>query len=239
VSLDDLGPLVVGFLGSFHCLGMCGPIVMAYSLQLSPAGTAAGGPGIVRFAALTHHAAFHGGRIFSYTILGGLAGILAQGVNVQRFFMDLRGGMSLLAGVVMVGMGLVLLRFLPFPSTAIGSKTGVAGLPARWISRFVGSRGIWGKAALGVATGFLPCMLPWAMVVKATTTSGMGEALATMLLFGLGTVPALLLLGLSSSAISMKFRLLGDRIAASSVIVMGAILAFKGARALVRMHLGA
>jgi sulfite exporter TauE/SafE len=77
------------------------------------------------------------------------------------------------------------------------------------------------------------------MVVKAATTSGFGEALLTMLLFGLGTVPALLLLGLSSSALSLKMRLLGDRIAALSVMGMGAILVFKGGRALLRMVMGA
>jgi sulfite exporter TauE/SafE len=53
-----------------------------------------------------------------------------------------------------------------------------------------------------------------------------------MAFFGLGTVPALFFTGLSASVLSMKVRLVGERIAALSVILMGLILILKGVRAL-------
>ncbi len=74
------------------------------------------------------------------------------------------------------------------------------------------------------------------MMVKAAASSGMAEALSIMALFGLGTVPALFLLGISATAISARLRSLGEGIAAIAVISMGAILLYKGGRALLRLQ---
>ena len=84
--------------------------------------------------------------------------------------------------------------------------------------------------ALGLSTGFLPCLLSWAMVVKAATTQNLLEGFLTMVSFGLGTVPALFLVGLSASLLSFKIRFFGERVAAVSVIAMGLILIFKGSK---------
>ena len=54
-----------------------------------------------------------------------------------------------------------------------------------------------------------------------------------MLSFGLGTVPALYLVGFSASLFSLKMRTIGEKIAAASIIAMGLILIVKGVRTLV------
>ncbi len=218
--LEMLGPFFIGAAGSLHCVGMCGPIVVAYSLQRADA---AGGAR----AGLGHHLIFHLGRLSSYMLLGAVAGVVAHLMNLEAFMGQLRSWVSLLAGTTLVLMGLVLTGSLPFP----GRGQGNAGA-ARWVSRFLGARSLAGKLGLGVATGFLPCMLPWAMMVKAASSGGMLEALAIMALFGLGTVPALLFLGISASSVSSRFRLVGERIAALGVILMGSLLFYKGAKAL-------
>jgi uncharacterized protein len=78
--------------------------------------------------------------------------------------------------------------------------------------------------------GFLPCGLSWAMIVKAATTQSSLAGFLIMVAFGLGTVPALFLPGISASLLSLRSRLVGERLAALSVIVMGLILVFKGAK---------
>jgi len=225
--LELLAPFLVGLAGSLHCVGMCGPIVLAFSLQAPPSGT---GMTAVRVS-LGHHLAFHGGRILSYMFLGGVAGVVAHLVNLQMFMGHLRATVSLLGGMALLLMGLVLLRLIPLPSWAQPTSGS-----SPWVSRFLGSRSLSGRMALGVATGFLPCMLPWAMMIKAASSGGMVEALSTMALFGLGTVPALLALGVSATAISTRARLLGERVAAIGVMFMGAVLCYKGGRALLRLH---
>lgn len=218
---------MVGLAGSLHCVGMCGPIVLAYSLQVDRAGQTL----LSARVGIGHHLVFHAGRILSYMVLGAVAGAVAHLVNLQAFMGHLRGIVSLVGGMLLVLMGLVLLKVLPLPRWAEPSSGSVP-----WVTRWIRSRGLGGRMALGVATGFLPCMLPWAMMVKAATSSGMAEALSIMALFGLGTVPALFLLGISATAISVRLRLLGERIASIAVISMGAILLYKGGRALLRLH---
>jgi sulfite exporter TauE/SafE len=86
------------------------------------------------------------------------------------------------------------------------------------------------KLTLGLLTGFLPCGLSWAMIGKAATTQNIPGGFLTMVACGLGTVPLLFFTGVSASLLSMKTRLVGERIAGLAVIVMGLILVFKGGR---------
>lgn len=231
---DLLAPLFVGLVGSLHCMGMCGPIVLAYSLQVSARADATVAVG--SRAGLLHHLSFHLGRIISYGFLGLLAGAVAQLVNLQAFMGNLRAWVSLWGGFIMVLMGLAFLRLLPVPFRLSQDCSGLLSASGSWMRRALSWGDLKGRVLLGVATGFLPCMLPWAMMVKAATASGMIQALCTMVLFGLGTVPLLLFLGLSATAVSAKLRLTGEKVAAVSVTVMGLILMFKGARALLRIH---
>ena len=68
MMLDLIGPFIFGLAGSGHCLGMCGPLVLAYSLHLRP--TASLGSAAIWPASANHHAAFHAGRLFTYGLLG-------------------------------------------------------------------------------------------------------------------------------------------------------------------------
>ncbi len=84
------------------------------------------------------------------------------------------------------------------------------------------------KMALGMATGFLPCGLSWAMLVTAAATQEPLKGWLTMLMFGAGTVPLLLLTGLSAHLLSLRIRFLGERLAAITVIIMGVVMVVKG-----------
>lgn len=224
---DFLAPFIIGFVGSLHCLGMCGPLVMAYSLHLRSAN---GGPlsfSVMCSAGFAHHLAFHTGRLCTYGFLGALAAGLAHLAGLH-WLMGLRGGISFAGGVLMVLSGLLLLKVLPFP--LFSSPPPTARFLGRVFPLLLESRGLASKWALGLATGFLPCMLSWAMVVKAATTQHPLPGLLTMVSFGAGTFPALFFVGLFASLLSLRTRILGERLAACAVIAMGLILIFKGAR---------
>ncbi len=223
---DLFGPLFIGLIGSLHCLGMCGPVVMAYSLHIRPL---EGGPMEISSLwskGLSHHIAFHLGRLATYGLLGALAAGLAHLVGFNHFFSDLRGGVTLGGGLLMVFFGLVLLKVIPFRVPSMG------GGPFfnRLFPNLFKSQSLPSKLALGVTTGFLPCMLSWAMIIKAATTQNPILGFFTMAFFGLGTVPALFFTGLSASLLTLKIRFFGERVAALSVMAMGFILLFKGAR---------
>jgi len=224
--IDLIGPLFIGFVGSLHCLGMCGPLVMAYSLHIRPL---QGGPMEIPSLwskGLGHHIAFHLGRISTYGLLGGLAAGLAHLIGFNHFFSDLRSGVTLGGGLLMILFGLVLLKVIPFPAPSTGGGSSFN----RLISTLFQSQSLPSRLALGAATGFLPCMLSWAMIIKAATTQNPMTGFFTMAFFGLGTVPVLFFAGFSASLLTLKIRFFGERVAALSVIAMGFILLFKGAR---------
>jgi sulfite exporter TauE/SafE len=227
---DFIAPLLIGFVGSLHCLGMCGPLVMAYSLHIRTDEKGGALPPSALWArGLAHHAAFHAGRILTYGFLGALAAGLAHATDLNQFFSGLRSSITLAGGILMVLFGLILLRVIPFSLFSLPSLS-PASWPGKAFFHLLGGRTAASKVPLGLATGFLPCMLSWAMVVKAATTHHPLPGFLTMAFFGLGTVPALFLTGLSASFLSLKVRFFGERVAAVSVMVMGFILIFKGSK---------
>lgn len=228
---DLLAPFFIGFIGSLHCLGMCGPLVMAYSLHIRK-------PGTHRFAempsfwlnGLAHHLSFHLGRLFTYGLLGALAASFAHLASFHQFFAGLRSGLTLMGGILIILLGLVLLKIIPLPFSPTSLSVTPGSFFARWLPPLFRSQRLVSKIALGFLTGFLPCMLSWAMIIKAATTENLLAGFLTMAFFGFGTVPALFFTGLSASLLSLKVRFLGERVAAVSVIVMGCLLVLKGSR---------
>jgi sulfite exporter TauE/SafE len=209
---------------------MCGPLVVAYSLHLRSEDLTR--PPEIRAIysrGFFHHIVFHGGRVATYTFLGGLAALLANVSSFHQVLGNLRGGFTFGAGILMVLLGLILLKILPLSLLSLPSF-GAGSLWGRIFHPLIRSRGFFSKFLLGMATGFLPCLLSWAMIVKAATTSHPIGGFLIMAFFGAGTVPAMLFGGLSVSLLSLRLRFLGERIAAASVICMGLILIFKGTK---------
>jgi hypothetical protein len=228
--IDFLAPFFIGFIGSLHCLGMCGPLVIAYSLHIRPDDPA----GPVAIPAIwsrgfSHHLAYHGGRVVTYSLLGGLAALLTHVTSFHQVLGNLRGGFTLGAGILMILLGMALLKILPFPLFSL-SSFGPGSFWGKIFPPLFRSRSLSSKILLGMATGFLPCMLSWAMIVKAATAPHPLAGFFTMAFFGAGTVPALFFVGLSASLVSLRIRFLGERIAAVSVIFMGLILVLKGTK---------
>ncbi len=224
---------LTGLAGSLHCLGMCGPIVILYSVHLQPEAPLS--PGQIRkpwSKGLVHHAAFQSGRLTTYALLGALAAGVVHMAGFSRYLLGMRSLVALAGGAAMIGFGLILMKVIPLRITAAG-PAGASTIFGRFMKPLFVKDGIGSKWFLGFCAGFLPCMLSWAMVIEAASTGHVLAGFSVMLLFGLGTVPVLFVTGLSASIFTLRARLAGERIAAVSVIVMGFILLMKGV-----MHLG-
>jgi uncharacterized protein len=233
MTLELFGALGIGLLGSLHCLGMCGPLVLAYSLHLDPASVPGGTrPSGLFSRGFSHHLVFHAGRILTYALIAGFAAGLLGSADLNRLFGNLRPILTVAGGTAMLLFGLALLRFIPIPFSTL-ERGNSSSLFSRAVKPLFASGSLLSKGLLGLATGCLPCMLSWAMIVSAATTMNPVTAFFTMILFGLGTFPVLFLAGFSASFITMRTRLGGERLAAVAVIAMGLILLFKGVKHLV------
>ena len=225
--LDLIGPFIFGLAGSGHCLGMCGPLVLAYSLHLRLRPSPVRNP--VWPASAGHHAAFHAGRLCAYGALGAAAAGIAGGSGFHHQLAAFRTTVALVGGALMVLCGVGLFGVTPLRLRGIPVASGPFGLSV--FRRLFSSKRPAAKFLLGLAVGCLPCMLSLSMMVKAATTGRSFLGFLTMLCFGLGALPALFFTGLSASLLSFRARLLGERMAAAMAIVMGFILIFKAFRA--------
>jgi sulfite exporter TauE/SafE len=232
MTMEFLAPFLIGLLGSLHCLGMCGPLVMAYSVHIkSPEPWAVYRSSSPWVKGFFHHLAFHFGRLTTYGTLGALAAGL---LNIAGFnlYLTVRGGVILTGGILITLLGMVFLRVIALPDLFARFSSNPGIVWNRFLPTLFQYPGSISKIALGMASGLLPCCLSASMLVKAATTENMAAGFMTMVAFGLGTVPTLLFLGISASLFTLRTKRIGERLAALAVIFMGLILIFQGAKLL-------
>ena len=177
-----LALFIVGLLGGGHCAGMCGGIVGALSLQ-SPAGK----------PSLVVHLAYNLGRIASYTVAGMLAGAVGHAAGN---LMALQRGLYVFASLMLVALGLYLLGATQTLAFVEKGGQGIWQRIQLFTGRFLPVRGVAQALPLGVLWGWLPCGLVYSALTTALASGSALRGAATMLAFGLGTLPNLLLAGL-------------------------------------------
>ena len=228
--LEIFASFIVGLTGSLHCLGMCGPLIIAWSLRYrsaSRAGSGEAGPSLFSGVFL-HHLAFHAGRIATYVLLGAIVAGIFSSFEVHRFSMQYRAGFAIASGIALIGLGLVIFGTLPLPHFVARLLSHQASVFGKSLARLANSGSLGSKIGLGLVAGLLPCGLTWAMLVAAASTLSPVRGLVMMASFGLGTIPALLAAGMSATLVSARTRLLGERAAAIFIVTMGASLAIRG-----------
>jgi sulfite exporter TauE/SafE len=212
--IDGLMIFLGGLLGSGHCVGMCG----GFALLL-------GGNRLGLAANLGRQLVYSLGRVGTYTVGGAVAGyggwrlgtLLAPAVNAQAL-------LSVAAGLLLVVQGLsaagvLRWRLLTHGPACIGPASFAALLRAR---------PLWQVFAAGVLNGLLPCGLVYAYLALACSSGDLLGGAATMALFGLGTVPALLLVGSGGAMLGVVLRQRLLRVAAWCVVLTGLLAVARG-----------
>ncbi|MEK6698641.1 MAG: sulfite exporter TauE/SafE family protein [Nitrospirota bacterium] len=201
---------LIGFLGSMHCIGMCGGFVAMYSLK-KPA---------VR-PSLPYHLLYNLGRIATYSLLGGIMGLLGSTVAYIGELRGIPGATLLIAGAVMVLMGLniagILGRGGAFENAEIASRP----FFRKALHRILAMESIWGTFLLGFLLGFLPCGLLYPLFINAAAAGSFSSGMFMMAVFGLGTVPALMSFGFLVTKIRPHVKLLLYRVAAILIVLLG------------------
>ena len=178
---------LLGFLGSFHCLGMCGPIALAVAAKDNS-----------RF--LRNKIIYNLGRTVTYSLLGALIGLV---------------GFSLaLAGIqqwISIGMGslILLMAFFYKSSERIITQSGLYG----GVNKLKSSLGYFLKKggtpaffASGLLNGLLPCGMVYIALIASLALQSPLEGAMYMFFFGLGTTPMLVMVMISGKILSLSFR---------------------------------
>lgn len=217
--------LMLGLVGSLHCVQMCGPIVLSYSISLESLKSNSETSSI---ASLLHnHLAYNAGRILTYSVLGALAGVVGQTMGLVARLAGFSHALALITGILMIMVGIVMLGVIP--SRLVGS--GLIRIPSsllRRAGRLLSAGAAVNRFLLGLTLGLLPCGLIYAALLKAMATGSPVGGAATMFAFGLGTAGALLALGIFSSALRIRLNRWGSQLAAVSITLMGVLLVWRG-----------
>jgi sulfite exporter TauE/SafE len=231
-------PLVLlgGLLGSAHCVGMCG----GFALMV--------GAGSNRFTAnVVRQLVYSAGRIFTYMVLGGALGFaglrltedLPSVVQVQAI-------LAIVAGLLLIGQGIaaaglwpraMFVRRATAPSVAgangslpltVANHASVGCLMGGMLGSYLRAPSLAHVLLAGVLTGFLPCGLVYGFLALAASSSSFALGSGTMVAFGLGTVPLMVLAGSGVSLVSIAARQRLLRVAAVCVILTGMISLARG-----------
>jgi len=201
----------LGLVSSLHCVGMCGPLALALPIRhLSPTGRT--------MALLTYHT----GRLLIYGSLGAISGLLGRHIYLAGF----QQAFSITVGIMMLLWIAARQLFSMNRSPAIVRKL------FRPLEAFIGR--LWQSPSkhsfllLGMANGLLPCGMVYLALAGAFSFPQVWESIAFMLLFGTGTLPALLILSFSGRLIGPTARLYMRKAVPYLVATMGLLLILRG-----------
>lgn len=179
-SIDFFLIFSSGFLGSFHCIGMCSPICMMLKK----------GEAKENITLLLYNT----GRIFTYLFLGFIAGWMGHGF--MSFFSDLK----FLPNLISIVFGVIMI-VIAFEMIFRSGVTGIAFLQplfdfiTDFISHSAKNGTITAALMIGLFNGFLPCPLIYAFLMKSASTLDPLQGIEVMAALGLGTFPAMFLSG--------------------------------------------
>lgn len=181
---------LIGLLGSTHCLGMCGGISASLSMAL-PVGKR------FRLRQSLMLLAFNFGRIGSYVALATLIALVST--QAASEWAQLGPLLRTLAGLLLIAMGLSMgqwwqgIRHVERLGAPLWNRL------SPLTRRFIPVKHPGQALALGALWGWLPCGLVYSTLGWAALQPSVGSAAATMLLFGLGTLPSMLATGFAAT----------------------------------------
>ncbi len=189
--------LTASLAGSLHCAGMCGPFA-AFAVGAGP------------LQARVHwlvYAAYHGGRLTTYVLLGAVCGIIGAAVDFSGGLLGVQRGAAILAGSMMVAIGIVtLLRWAGARIPEMGAP-GFLGAALQRGQTFARSLPPASRAGLiGALSTLLPCGWLYAFAITAAATGDPRWGAAVMAAFWAGTVPVLLFIGIGTQGLTSMLR---------------------------------
>ncbi|KAA3614594.1 MAG: sulfite exporter TauE/SafE family protein [Calditrichaeota bacterium] len=201
--------LILGLLGGFHCVGMCGPLVLALP-----------GSGKNDLPAWARKLFYNFGRTFTYAAMGAVMGIVGQAISLAGF----QRSLSIILGVL-----ILVVVFLP--SRYTNSMTGFFTRSTIWKKTFgklLQKQSIPAFFAIGVLNGFLPCGLVYTALAGAVATGTIVNSIIFMTVFGLGTAPMLLLTSFLGGLLSIRWKSLFNRLIPVAATALALILILRG-----------
>lgn len=204
--------LILGLLGSFHCVGMCGPI--AFMLPVSRNNS---------FKKFLQIFLYHVGRLTAYGLIGLAFGLVGKSL----YLFGIQQQLSIAAGILMIAVILI--------PTETFAKYNFSRPMYRIIGRIKSSLGTALKKktpdtflTIGFLNGFLPCGLVYMAVFGAIASGALLESGLYMVFFGLGTIPLMTMAVYFSSMLNGVVKRKISKLIPVFVVIIGMLFIIRG-----------
>jgi uncharacterized protein len=201
-----------GILGSFHCVGMCGPIALAL-----PVGRGSG------WSFVAGRFLYNAGRVLTYSALGALAGIFGKSLQLAGFQQTL----SVVSGVLILLMVVVPTTFSQKFRRVTGLEKGLGKINQAMAGLFR-RKSLASLGMVGMLNGLLPCGFVYLALAGAISMASVPGAMGYMFLFGLGTFPLMFILSLSGKFMQPKIRYFFNRSVPYAATFMAVLFILRG-----------
>ena len=202
--------LALGFFGSFHCVGMCGPIAMSIPRSSNS------------FSALSFNSTvYNTGRILTYSVFGLIFGFLGAHLTISGF----QGTLSIVLGAAII-LGVVFSKWFKKNRPAFLNKL-VSGITSAY-GKLIRKQSLPALFGMGVLNGLLPCAFVYSGLAAAILTETPLHSMSYMALFGLGTFPAMFLMYLAPSVLSLDLRNSIKKLVPYLAFFLGVFLILRG-----------
>ncbi|HRP01521.1 MAG TPA: sulfite exporter TauE/SafE family protein [Candidatus Kapabacteria bacterium] len=202
----------LGIFGSLHCLGMCGPLVLAIPIISK-----------TKFGIALDGIIYNLGRTLTYTFMGFLLGVL--GVSVK--FAGIQDYVSITLGVLLL-LSLVVPRKY---YKSLDSKKSINKIVINIKKQFkslIETRSRFSLLFIGVLNGFLPCGLVYAALAGSLAMNDLASSSLYMFAFGLGTIPMLATVYFTKNLFTPKLRANLNKLIPYTIAVVAVILILRG-----------
>lgn len=204
---------IIGLAGSLHCVGMCGPIVLALPIKINSK----------NLSFILKRFLYNIGRVTTYFFIGLVAGYVGQSVKLWGFQQIL----SILIGVIILLWVIIPKTYHKIITEQLLIKKGFAQLQTS-IGKLFSKEDHLSFYVIGVLNGFLPCGFVYMGAAGAASTGNYFSGGLYMILFGLGTVPALFVLSIFGKYFNQSLRNNFNKAVPYFAIVLAVLFILRG-----------
>jgi uncharacterized protein len=204
--------LAIGFAGSLHCIGMCGPIVMVLPGSIAE-----------RWKFFAGRVMYNVGRVFAYALLGVVAGLIGQAFT----FAGWQQRIGVMVGAVMI-LGVLVPAVLLSKRMPRNPLTGFVRVLKDRLGRLLAESKTSSLFLIGFFNGFLPCGLVYTAMIGSIAAGQVLGSVLYMALFGVGTIPVMLGASYAANFITLSLRRKLTKMLPVGVVVLGVLFMLRG-----------
>lgn len=204
--------LILGLVSSLHCIGMCGPIAMMLPVDRNNSAKR-----------ITQLMLYHIGRLFSYSMLGLLFGIIGKGF----YFAGIQQQLSIIAGIAMIIIVLIPEKKFSQYNFSKPVYRIISNIKASLGNRLK-EKSNKGFFIIGSLNGLLPCGLIYAALFGAIAMQQVSLGVIYMVLYGLGTIPLMSLIVITRGMVVPSLRNTLSKLVPYAMVFMGMLFIIRG-----------